>query len=93
MLLRYRVTGFVTYKDDDGKRAAIPVGELVEIVRAPDGGGTLTWRDRSGRIRCEELSDRLLMHYTLSHLELVPPAQGVPARMRRAARQPYRPFR
>jgi hypothetical protein len=78
MPMRYRVVGFVTYADDKGRRCPVPVGALVEVSHGADGGGIMTWQDpSSGRAWSEPLSDRLLAHYTMSHLERVGPPESV----------------
>lgn len=69
---RYCVVGFVTYGNDRGRRCAIPAGELVELSRAADGSGVMVWQDSTGRTWSEALSDRLLAHYMMSHLRLLP---------------------
>jgi hypothetical protein len=76
MPMSYRVVGFVTYADDRGRRCPVPVGAVVEVSRGADGGGTMTWQDASGRAWSEPLSDRLLAHYTISHLERIGPETG-----------------
>ena len=77
MPMRYRVVGFVTYADDRGRRCPIPIGSQVDVHCSQDGGGTMTWQDASGRAWSEPLSDRLLAHYTMSHLERIGPQEAV----------------
>jgi hypothetical protein len=76
MPMRYRVVGFVTYADDKGRRCPVPVGALVEVSHGADGGGIMTWQDSAGRAWSEPLSDRLLAHYTMSHLERIGPPEA-----------------
>ncbi|MPZ44444.1 MAG: hypothetical protein GEV05_13760 [Betaproteobacteria bacterium] len=93
MSMRYRVVGFVTYADDRGRRCPVPVGTLVEVSPAADGGGTMTWQDPSGRTWSEALSDRLLAHYTMSHLQRIAAQEPVSRYARWNPRVPLGDFR